>query len=445
MGDSRVLRSSSKPLSIGDKFIALTRSSNPQPSSSSAVIRRPLSAASGGPAPLRTLSEVEADHDEDNVPYPDDQGEPDEPVDETDDNPDGNPPPDPDEPAAQPEQTLAQSLTVLAGKIAEISKPSQPQSKVQQRSPDIFDGTDSGKLDTFVFQCSMFIAARGGDFPDSESRVSFALSYLKGVPLDWFQGDFASWMDRSGTPPPWFTSYPIFLQELRRLFGPRDPVADATNALEGLKYKDSTKAARYTIEFNRHAHRTGWNDTALTRQYYKALPDRLKDEISRIGKPADLRTLQDLVSTLDQRYWERQSEISREKRSTSNPTSTSQQKTASADSRNDHRSGNNNSGGSKPNHQSKNKDQKKTPPANSSGSGNKTNSISDLLGPDGKLKPDERQRRIDNNLCLRCAKPGHMVSNCTFTPKAKPKGRAATISTTSSSATPASSSGSGKA
>jgi hypothetical protein len=214
-------------------------------------------------------------------------------------------------------------------------------------------------------------------------------------------------------------------------------VADATNALEVLKYKDSTKAARYTIDFNRHSHRTGWNDVALSRQYYKGLPDRLKDEIARIGKPTELRPLQELVATLDQRYWERQSEISREKRSTA-ASNTSQNKSTSPDNRSENRSGNPNASGSRPNtnnQQAKSKDQKKAAPAanapsSSSNSGNKTNTISDLLGPDGKLKPEERQRRMDNHLCLRCGKPGHTVHNCTVTTKAKPKGRAATVTNT---------------
>jgi len=234
--------------------------------------------------------------------------------------------------------------------------------------------------------------------------------------------------------PAWFTSHKDFTAELKRLFGPRDPVNDATNALESLRYKDSTKAARYIIEFNRHAHRTGWNDTALARQFYKPLPDRLKDEIARLGKPSTLKALQDLVAVLDQRYWERQSEISRDKRST-NTANPSQNKSTSSD-RTDNRSNNSNNNSAKTNNnnnqQSKNKDQKKPQPAaNSSNSGNKTNSISDLLGPDGKLKPEERQRRMDNNLCLRCAKAGHKVNDCPVVSKAKPKGRAATVSTPS--------------
>ena len=386
---------------------------------------------------------------------PDDDGNPSEgnfpppEINDPDDDPEPDHEPNPAEAAPQlPDQALARSLELLANNIALFPQAQKPKPTTKYRVPDVFDGTDPSKHDTFVFQCAMYLAACPHNFPDEESKVAFVLSYLKGVPLDWFQGEMSQAITTTGILPAWFTTYATFLTELKRLFGPRDPVMDATNALEGLKYKDSTKAVRYTIEFNRHAHRTGWNDTALARQYYKGLPDRLKDEIARIGKPAGLRPLQDLVATLDQRYWERQSEISRDKRSTATPNSPSQTKSTSTDNHNDSRTGNTNASSSKstPNNpnQSKNKDQRKpAPAANNSGSGNKTNNISDLLGPDGKLKPEERQRRMTNNLCLRCGKPGHTVNNCTVTSKAKSKGRAATVASTSSSAAPVAA-GSGK-
>jgi len=189
----------------------------------------------------------------------------------------------------------------------------------------------------------------------------------------------------------------------------------------------------------------------LAHQYYKGLPERLKDEIACIGKPAELHPLQELVATLDQCYWEHQSEISRDKRTTSNTNPpNSQNKSTSSDNRTDKSSGNQNASGSKSNtnNQSKNKDQKKVAPAanaNNANPGNKTNSISDLLGPDGKLKPEERQQRMDNNLCLCCGKSGHIVPNCPTTSKDKPKGRAATISTSQTTAAPADRSGLGKA
>jgi hypothetical protein len=451
MSHSRTTRSSSRlPPTIGENFRSLIRQPSPVPGSSGEVPTR----ASLTPS---NFVHVNPTDDEEGNPgenfLPTDRGIPDP---DPDPDPDPNPEPEldpdqePDEPAPQPEISLARSLELLANKIASIPEAPKPRSTIKPRSPDIFDGSDPTKLDVFTFQCSMYMAARPTDFPNQQSRVAFSLSYLKGVPLDWFQGELSRSLTSGGEFPEWFTSYPTFIAELQRLFGPRDPVADATNALETLRYKDATKAARYTIDFNRHAHRTGWNNVALARQYYKGLPDRLKDEIARIGKPAELRSLQELVATLDQRHWERQSEISRDKRSTSNANpSTSQNKSSSSENRSDKPSSHQGNNGSKPNPSghTKGKDQKKPAPAanaNASNSGNKANSISDLLGPDGKLKPEERQRRMDNSLCLRCGKAGHIVPNCPVPSKAKPKGRAATVSAPQSSADPATASGTGK-
>jgi hypothetical protein len=139
-----------------------------------------------------------------------------------------------------------------------------------------------------------------GDFPDLQSQVMYVLSYLKGNLLDWFQTELNETLAGDDEYPEWFESYPKFLSELRRLFGPRDPVTDTMNSLKALRYKDSTKATRYIIDFTCHSRHTSWNEQVLAHQYYKGL--WLKNEIARIGKPADLKALQDLVATLDQHY-----------------------------------------------------------------------------------------------------------------------------------------------
>ena len=215
---------------------------------------------------------------------------------------------DQEEPAPQSDVSLAQSLDRLVTQLASLSAVSKSPSAVTHRVPDIFNGTNTSLLDTFIFQCSMYISLCISDFPDDESRILFAISYLGDTPLDWFRTELISALSTGGAPPPWFQSYPKFIAELQRLFGPQDPATEAMDALEGLHYRDQTKAARYTVSFNQHASRTGWNDRALARQYYKGLPDRLKDDIARFGKPTTLRALQDLVTALNQRYWERQSE-----------------------------------------------------------------------------------------------------------------------------------------
>src|SRR5258708_32476858 len=46
-----------------------------------------------------------------------------------------------------------------------------------------------------------------------------------------------------------------------------------------------------------------------------------------------------------------------------------------------------------------------------------------ILGPDGKLKPEECKCHQENNLCMMCRKPGHATSTC----PAAMRGRAANL------------------
>ena len=117
--------------------------------------------------------------------------------------------------------------------------------------------------------------------------------------LDWFQT--AATHGSSGLMSTvWLSSTPVFINELRRLFSPRDPVNEATVRIENLRYKDTGKAVKYTLDFNRDAPRTSWNDKVLYRQFYKGLPDRPKNELTWIGKPETLIPLQHQVQVLDQ-------------------------------------------------------------------------------------------------------------------------------------------------
>jgi len=130
------------------------------------------------------------------------------------------------------------------------SASSKPKNQVKPRIPDTFDGSDPGKLETFIFQCSMYLAIHASDFSDDEARVTFALSYLKGSPQDWFQSEISHVASAGGRLPEWFTDYTVFQQERKRLFGLRDPITDAMTSLENLRYRDSGKATCYTIDFN---------------------------------------------------------------------------------------------------------------------------------------------------------------------------------------------------
>ena len=151
----------------------------------------------------------------------------------------------------------------------------------------------------------------------------------------------------------------------------------------------------------------------LTHQFYKNLPDRLKNKTACIGKSTALKTLQDLVITLDQRYWKHQSEINRDKK-TSTSTSNSNSTPANKSMASNNCSSSQQSSSSKQDNQKQqqNKDQQKPTPSTSTTPHNKPNLITNLLGPNGKLTPEECKCCLDNKLCLHCRKIGHMVSDC---------------------------------
>lgn len=173
---SRLTRSSQKS-AAGDTFLSITRATS--------VVSTPRTARqSASPSPQFSEHSV-ADPDPVMTPILE-AGESDS-RETTPAKPEDNQSPDPDQPDTQSEPNLARSLELLATKISALPGPQAPKSTIKPRVPDVFDGSDSSKLDTFIFQCTMYISARSADFPDVESQVLFAVSYLKGNALDWFQ------------------------------------------------------------------------------------------------------------------------------------------------------------------------------------------------------------------------------------------------------------------
>ncbi|KAG6327568.1 hypothetical protein ID866_11521 [Astraeus odoratus] len=84
--------------------------------------------------------------------------------------------------------------------------------------PDTFDGMDSKKL--------------------YAQKVSFALSFLKGIALAWFEPNLLDAIP--GADPAWADDYSEFVIELTTNFGPHDPVGNAEHQLDNLLMKDGS-------------------------------------------------------------------------------------------------------------------------------------------------------------------------------------------------------------
>ncbi|KAG6326280.1 hypothetical protein ID866_12809 [Astraeus odoratus] len=71
--------------------------------------------------------------------------------------------------------------------------------------PDTFDSTDPKKLHEFLVQCKLNFHDRPQAFCSDVQKVSFALSFLKGIALTWFKPDLLNAIP--GAEPTWADDY----------------------------------------------------------------------------------------------------------------------------------------------------------------------------------------------------------------------------------------------
>ena len=78
--------------------------------------------------------------------------------------------------------------------MTELKNPKEPgcrnvssfHSEIVIRKPDPFDGSDFGKLDTFILQYTLTFRANKRAYATDEDKVTFAILYLKGTALKHF-------------------------------------------------------------------------------------------------------------------------------------------------------------------------------------------------------------------------------------------------------------------
>ena len=279
---------------------------------------------------------------------------------------------------------------------------------VRTRDPDPYDGTDPTKLRAFLSQCRLTFRSRPHDFDNDQIRITYAVSWLKGTALRWYEPNLTL---RERDLPRHARFWEDFEDALQATFGEPDPVTAATTKLDNLTMKDHHHIARYNVDFNEYAALSGYNNQALYTRYYKGLAPRLKDALVFSGKPNTLNELRTMAQALDLRYWERKDEDrprASQSAGTSSATSSSNQTSKSSGTH------------------SKPASRASTPGASSSKT--KKPDLSNVLGADGKLLPEEKERRKKNNLCLICASKDHFSDKCPAR-KTPAKARAATLET----------------
>jgi hypothetical protein len=297
---------------------------------------------------------------------------------------------------------LAEAIILMTEALKRPNK-----AKAKSKEPDTFDGSDPRKLNNFILLCNLYFR-NNSSYSDDESKVTFALSYLRGTALDYYE---PALMDPDDLPD-WLDDWFLFVQSLRTQFGPHDPTADAEDSIDNLKMRENQRILKYNVDFNRLAVQTGWNDSVLRHRYYTGLAERIKDIMGQQGKPPTLPEMKSLAQAIDSRHWERLREKSRSDKPQSKPDNRPPSKPDNKSTPSENKK--HNSGSTSNNN-------KQTPKPSS------VPSIADKLGKDGKLNTSERQRRIDNNLCLYCGGTGHKADECKKSSSSASKAKARAV------------------
>ena len=140
-------------------------------------------------------------------------------------------------------KVLAKAMTL----IAEFVDPDKQESlRISVKEPDQFDGSNQQKLQGFLLQLKLNFRAKKKSFRSNSDKVTYAVSFLKGTALDYFEPCLT---DNPDQGPAWLNDYDEFVEELMINFGLYEQVANAEVELKQLVMKDNHKATKFFIDF----------------------------------------------------------------------------------------------------------------------------------------------------------------------------------------------------
>ena len=123
--------------------------------------------------------------------------------------------------------------------------------KAKAKEPDTFNGSDPYKLTSSLLLCNLYFH-NNSSYADDNAKVTFALTYLCGMALNFFEPALSR-----------LDNWSAFVHILHTQFGPIDLTADAENSIDTLKMRDNQRILKYNIDFNRLAIQTGWSNNTI--------------------------------------------------------------------------------------------------------------------------------------------------------------------------------------
>jgi len=119
------------------------------------------------------------------------------------------------DPQDDKEKDKSSELNDFVSAIKALGKSAAKSGKV--RKPELFNGQDPKKLKTFILQCRLYFWGSSDSFQDKASRITFVISYLWDVALEWFEPGLSGLTEE---PPTWLEDWDAFVKELQTNFAP---------------------------------------------------------------------------------------------------------------------------------------------------------------------------------------------------------------------------------
>jgi hypothetical protein len=303
---------------------------------------------------------------------------------------------------------------ILHSQVTQARSEDTRESEAKANAPTEFDGTSRKKLDNFIAECKINFATSPRKFKTESSKVLFAGSYLKGNPKKWFTNFFSLPKNKQ---PAWLSSWVQFEEVLQKHWGLEDPEGAAEAEMQKLLMADKDHVIHFTAIFRTLQYRLqSWSDRSLRNEYYNSLAPRLRTQFVTAGRipPPRLEDLIKMSEEFDRAYWANFEHNKTAKSSEEKKTSDDSQSSESQGKSKKRKTNNNIStpAATTAPSTSTSTSSTTTTQATSGSSKKKDPAYKKLLGPDGKLLPQERERRITNGLCLLCGQKGHMADDC---------------------------------
>ena len=172
------------------------------------------------------------------------------------------------------------------------------------KEPDLFSGGSPDKLCAFIFQCQIYFRACEEEFREDIDKIFFAISYLRGIALDYFK-------PYVNEPDPlqdfdFLNSWPAFVQKLSNTFGSYSPEDDDEDAIATIPFPHDGKAVNYFIQFAKYQNRIRWDDRSLRKLVKDTIPSRICDELCFTHEDVlSFEGFKRAVMRIDNNYWRR--------------------------------------------------------------------------------------------------------------------------------------------